>query len=404
VARPASTITREIGAGVWSQRGAPAVAELGEPAAEAGIGRLIGDRPARWWTLAGVWLAVAFSIGLGLFVNLRAQGRDVALVDALMAMVPHYLFWVLVSPALYAALHRTIAGRHRLLALSLLVAWSAIALLGSTAMSFLSYVLRHDLSPTFGQLVAVYVAPPVGPAFWVMNFSILALALVALGGVRNLRLRDLALWTAAQTELKGARLEAQLAEARLKALQAQINPHFMLNSLNAIAGLVQLDERARAADAIGRLADLFKTALRLGRDLTVTLGDEIDFLEGYLKLCELRFGARLSSELSVPLALREMRVPALIVQPLVENAIRHGMESPTPLHIDIRAYAQSAALVIEVEDDGRGVAVTEAQPAGHGLANVRERLRLCFGDAAELTLAARAPRGTRARIVIHSVS
>ena len=89
--------------------------------------------------------------------------------------------------------------------------------------------------------------------------------------MRSHRLRVQALWDAAQTELHGARLEAQLAEARLLALQAQINPHFLLNSLNAIASLVQNGERERAFDAIGRLGELLRMALRGGRDLNVTL-------------------------------------------------------------------------------------------------------------------------------------
>ncbi len=91
-----------------------------------------------------------------------------------MAMIPHFSFWVLVSPALYRALHRTIEGADRLLWVSMLFGWSAIALTGSTAMSFFSYVIRHDLQPTFRQLVEIYFLPPAGPAFWAMNFSILA--------------------------------------------------------------------------------------------------------------------------------------------------------------------------------------------------------------------------------------
>ncbi len=202
----------------------------------------------------------------------------------------------------------------------MLFGWSAIALAGSTAMSFFSYVIRHDLAPTFRQLVEIYFLPPAGPAFWAMNFSTLVVALVAFGAIRTVRLRDQALWNAAQTELRGARLEAQLAEARLQALQAQINPHFLLNSLNAIASLVQIGERERASDAIGRLGDLLAIALRNGRDLNVTFGEELDFLHSYLKLCKLRFDANFRYSVSVPDSLRTRRVPALIVQPLIENS------------------------------------------------------------------------------------
>lgn len=380
----------------------PAPPAPGAPANGFDVERLIGDQPNRWWALAAIWLGVAFSVGFGLYVNYQAQGRTVAFGSALMAMIPHYFFWVLMSPAIYRALHKTIEGRRRALWFSTLLGWSAVALAGSTAMSYLSYTMRRGLLPTFDQFVDIYVLPPVGPAFWAMNFSILLLALAAFAAVRGRRLRDQTLWNAAQTELRGARLEAQLAEARLQALQAQINPHFLMNSLNSIAGLVQVGERDRAYDAIGQLGELLRIALRNGSDMRVTLGDEMDFLQRYLNLCELRFDSRFQYCISVPESLRVRRVPALIVQPLIENAIRHGMQGQQTLHVDIRAYERDAAIVIEVEDDGRGIAagIAEALPPGHGLANVAERLRLFFGSGAVLQLEPLGPHGTRARIII----
>ncbi len=391
-----------LDAGNGARLTAAALEDAPTPPRGTDVEHLIGEYPSRWWTLAGIWLAVAFSVGFGLFVNYEAQGREGQFASSLMAMIPHYFFWVLVSPPIYRALHRSIEGGNRALWVSTLIAWSHVALAGSTAMSYTSYIIRHDLEPTFDRLIDIYVLPPAGPAFWAMNFSILALALAAFAAIRSLRLRDQALWNAAQTELRGARLEAQLAEARLQTLQAQINPHFLLNSLNAIASLVQIGERNRAFDAIGRLGELLQMALRHGREFEVALGEELDFLERYLELCKLRFEARFRYSVSVPETLRARRVPALIVQPLIENAIRHGMDSSRPLNVDVRAYAQNSAIVIEVEDDGRGISADRAAslPAGHGLANVRERLRLCFGDASDLRLEPRQPHGTRARIVI----
>ena len=97
--------------------------------------RLIGDRPSRWISLAGMWLAMAFSVAFGLYVNLEAQGIEGGFLNTLMAMIPHYFFWVLVSPPLYRSLHRTIEGPGRMLWASMLLAWSGIALAGSTAAS-----------------------------------------------------------------------------------------------------------------------------------------------------------------------------------------------------------------------------------------------------------------------------
>jgi len=362
--------------------------------------RLVGARTSRWWVLAGSWFAVALSVALGLYVNYEAQGLEIGFGTVLMAMIPHYCVWVLVSPPLYRALHRTLSRPGRLLGGSMLVAWSGIALAGSTAMSYFSYVVRHDLQPTFARLFDVYFLPPTGPAFWAMNFSILATALTAFAAVRSHRLRLQALWGAAQSELRHARLEAQLAETRLAALQAQINPHFLLNSLNAIASLVQVGERERAFDAIGRVGELLRMALRGGRDLTVSLAEEVEFLRSYLKLCELRFESKFTWCLSMPESLGARRVPALIVQPLIENCIKHAMDGDRPLHVDVRVYQRGTGLVIEVEDDGRGFAPAPGAARGHGLANVAERLRLGFEPAARLSLEPRAPRGTLARIVI----
>jgi hypothetical protein len=363
---------------------------------------LIGERLSRWWILAGAWLAMAFSVAFGLYVNYEAQGLEVTFAGTLMAMVPHYFFWVLVSPPLYRSLHRTMQGPRRALWGSTLLAWSAIALGGSTAMSYSSYVIRHDLTPSLERLFDVYFLPPAGPAYWAMNFSILAIALTAFAAVRIHRLRLQALWDAAQTELRGARLEAQLADARLLALQAQINPHFLLNTLNAIAGLVQVGERDRAFDALGRLGALLRMATRSGQGPDIPLSEEADFLESYLKLCKLRFDSQFNFIVSMPESLAARRVPALLVQPLIENSIRHGMESMRTLHVAVRIYLKERDLVIEVEDDGRGVAPDQGDrlPPGHGLANVAERLRICFGDAGRITVQPRTLRGTLARIVL----
>lgn len=383
------------------------VARKVEPASTAAaptsidVESLIGTVPARWWALSGSWLAVAFSVGFGLYVNFEAQGRETSLLSALMATLPHYLVWALTTPALYRSLHKAIEGERRWLWLARLAGWSIVALAGSTAMSFMSYVVRHNLEAGFDAFIKLYVLPPVGPAFHAMNLSILALALVACATVRALRLRDRHQWEAAQAELRGARLEAQLADARLETLQAQIHPHFVLNSLNAIGGLVQAGERDRAFDAIGKLGELLQLALRNGGGINLTLGEEMDFLDRYLKLCELRFDSRFRYCISVPDALRSRAMPALIVQPLIENAVRHGMQLHKPLMVDVRAYERDGALVIEVEDDGRGISPESARTLvrGHGLANIAERLRLFYGGTSELKLAALPSGGTLARIV-----
>ncbi len=363
------------------------------------VERLIAGQHWRWLPLSGAWIALAFLIAYGIFVSNTGQGLDPSLGRNLYATIPHFIAWTLVSPAIYRALYEVVAGPRRLLAATLLAAWGAIALGASTVFCYLGVCLRDGAMPDAIGLMG-FVAPPFGTAYQSMNFSILLLALAAFGMVLGIRLRARAQWDAVQSELRGAQLEAQLTESRFQALQAQINPHFLLNSLNAIASLVLKGERDRAFDAIGGLGELLQSALRNGNAPDHSLGDEVDFLERYLKVCEVRFDSRFRYRLSVPESLRALRVPALIVQPLIENAIRHGMHPTRPLTVDIRAYEQDSTIVIEVEDDGTGIAPDKAAlPRGHGLANVSERLRIYFGEGSSLCLEPRKPHGTRARII-----
>jgi len=374
-------------------------AEGGQPPAPV-AGRLIAGEYWRWMPLSGAWMTLAFLITFGIYVSNTGQGLNLGLARGLYATIPHFAAWTLVSPALYRALYQVIAGPRRGIAVGMLVAWAAIAIGSSTVFCYLGVALRDGNMPSAAGLMG-FVVTPFGSAYQSMNFSILLLALAAFGIVLGIRLRARAQWDAARLELHGARLEAQLTEARLQALQAQINPHFLLNSLNAIANLVLKGERERAFDALGGLGELLQTALRNGKAADISLGDEVDFLERYLKLCELRFGPRFQHRMSVPESLRGQRVPALIIQPLIENSIRHGIQAPNRLTVDIRVYELGSSIVIDVEDDGCGIAPERATalPAGHGLANVSERLRLFFGDGAALQLERREPRGTRARIV-----
>ncbi len=365
------------------------------------VDRLIAGQYRRWIPLIAAWLAIAFSVGFGLFVNFRAQGRDVGFISAMMAMIPHYLVWALASPAIYRALHKTIDGVNRVFWLTMLLGWSVAASVGSTAASYLSYTIRHELPFSMDVLIDIYILPPVGPAFHAMNLSILALALAAFAAVRGLRLRDQALWEAARAQLRHAELETQVIEARLRSLQAQINPHFLLNCLNSIAGLVRLEERERAFDAIGELGELLRTALIASNDRQGTLGDELAFVTRYLKLCELRFESRVSWVISIPEALRQRRVPALIVQPLLENAIKHGIEAERSMRIEIRGYVEGQNFVVEVSDDGRGLdaRIAAAPPSGHGLSNIAERMRLYYGGRGSMKIESRLPRGTNVRLI-----
>ena len=363
------------------------------------VERLIAGQYRRWLPVAGLWFAFAFLIAFGIVVNNAVRGGPANLPWALYATVPHFLAWALVSPTLYRALYEVVDGSQRWLAAAMLGAWGAVAIGASTVFCYLGVALRERMLPSAAGLIDGFVAPPLGPPYQAMNLSILVCALAAFSVLLAFRLRARAEWTAAQTALRDARMEAQLAESRLQALQARMNPHFLLNSLNAIAGFVQAGRRDEAFDTVARLGTLLRKVLSHGESPDVSLGEELDFAVSYMELLKMRFGDAFRFSVSVPDVLRDRRVPALVVQPLIENAVRHGMEPKRALTVEVLAYARGEDTVVEVADDGLGVAgdAPTLRP-GHGLANVAERLRIVFGEHGRLLVEPREPRGTRARL------
>jgi signal transduction histidine kinase len=185
---------------------------------------------------------------------------------------------------------------------------------------------------------------------------------------------------------RASELEKRLAQAKLQALQMQLNPHFLFNTLNAIASLMHKDVKA-ADRMITRLADLLRYALESTDAHEVPLRQELAFLERYLEIEKTRFGSRLAVRLEIQPEALEALVPNLILQPLVENAIRHGVEPRSkPGVIELRAYRDDGRLHLEVRDNGPGLPPEPPARAGIGLANTRARLEHLYGDAHDLTL------------------
>lgn len=202
-----------------------------------------------------------------------------------------------------------------------------------------------------------------------------------------------------EQEAQSARLSAQLAEARLGALRMQLNPHFLFNSLNAIGVLVRDDNTAAASRMIELLGELLHSVLQVDARHEVPLAEELQFLEQYLAIEQVRFSDRLQVRWSIDDGVRTLRVPGFILQPLVENALRHGIAKRSDAGtIEISAYRDGDTLVLRVRDDGPGLALDGDGAKGVGLANIRERLRTLYGDEASLSLAYTASEGTVATI------
>ena len=185
-------------------------------------------------------------------------------------------------------------------------------------------------------------------------------------------------------EIRAAQLEASLATARLDALKLQLQPHFLFNTLHSIGGLVRQSRSREAVEVIAGLSDLLRYSLDHAHEQLVTLDRELAILDRYLAIQKIRFPDRLAVTIDVPDELRRAQVPAMILQPLAENAVRHGIEPSTgPGTIDVRARRAGNRIAIEIVNTGPKLREGES---GIGLANTRARLTQLYGANHALVL------------------
>ena len=191
------------------------------------------------------------------------------------------------------------------------------------------------------------------------------------------------------TEVKQRRLnevesEKREVEAHLRMLQAQIEPHFLFNTLANVSSLIEVDA-AQARRLLDRLNDWLRVALARTRSETATVDDELVLLENYLKILAMRFGPRLRWHIDATKEVRAMKFPPMLLQPLVENAIRHGIEPKLGGgQLNILARLEQGRLHLQVDDNGVGLG--DQASGGAGLENVRARLQALYGGSATLTL------------------
>ncbi len=215
-----------------------------------------------------------------------------------------------------------------------------------------------------------------------------AVVLIILFAVREFQVRRAG-------ELRAAEMAAELSEARLRHLTTQVEPHFLFNSLNAISN--RMHEDVAAADRmISQLGDLLRAAYETDSDVLVPLERELGWLRGYTGMMAERFRGQLAFEVEVEPGLETVRVPRLLLQPLVENALKHGLgEGRGRLHVDVRRDGR--CLRYTVSDDGAGLTGPPIAP-GTGLSNISRRLELLFPGDHTFDLAARTPRGVVATV------
>lgn len=201
------------------------------------------------------------------------------------------------------------------------------------------------------------------------------------------------------SEEKLQRLETEKAamEAELRLVQSQMEPHFLFNTLANVRSLIDSDPR-KAGTMVDSFVAFLRSSLRTSRERTITLAQEMDVVRSYLDLFVIRMGDRLRYRIDLPEALRRVPIPPLLVQPLVENAIKHGLErSVRGGEVEVRCLRDDGAVRIVVADSGRGMQ-EQGGPAGVGLENVRRRLAIMYGEGARLTMEENSPTGVRATI------
>jgi two-component sensor histidine kinase len=315
--------------------------------------------------IVGLWTIPTLLSTLETVMFARMAGRPIPVWRAFLAEAPQWYGWAALTPVI-VALGARFPLRAPLKARNVAVHASAslaCSLLVAVAAAAVNMVLRP--SPlSFAAATRSWFLSGL-PATTLAYFAIIILAYAVTNAAR-LRER-----------------ETQLREAQLGALRMQLQPHFLFNSLNAIMALVRDRETTQAVRALSLLGDVLRTAVNAGDSHTTTLAEELEFVSRYLEIERVRFGDRLRVTVDVPHELRAVPVPTFVLQPFVENALKHGMlRDRGGNEIAISARDGTGTLTLTVRDDGRGLA--DGPHDGVGIANARARLEYLYGADASL--------------------
>jgi signal transduction histidine kinase len=355
--------------------------------------------------ILGGWTLVAVLFAAHNYLSNAAEGRPITLLQAAWWSAAEWYTWALLTPLVIWLIRRMPAGeRPRLRTVAILAAAglgvAALQVALEHGADHLVVLLTGDPSVSVGvwlsdgvrdtALDLAYLVPrKIGFSF--ITFCALVIVVLAADYYRLYRDR----------ELRTARLEGALARAQLRALQAQLQPHFLFNTLNTIASLIPEDPTA-AEELVESLGDLLRAALRDGGRDEISLRQEIELLDQYLRIQERRFHDRLRIERVFAPDLGDTLLPPLILQPLVENAIRHGVAArPVGGTVTVRTERSDESLLLTVEDDGPGFGPErDAASSGVGLANTRARLEQLYGAKAALKTGNRAGGGAYVSVTL----
>ena len=350
------------------------------------------SQPCRWIWIASIWSGFGLIAAMQTVFVMRSEGMHHAWVRLFVTEACSFLPWALATDPVMRLGRRFPPVKLKPLKTWLvhLASCTAIGLLCAAWMMWLDALLNPYAS-----------AAPAGPSVhqWldrfyngVLSSLVLYATVVAVSYALDSRSR------LAYQQTETARLNEQLSKAQLDALRRQVEPHFLFNTLNAIAGLIRERRNDAAVSMIAGLSDFLRRVLQDSTRQQVPLGEEVEFAQKYLDIQKVRFVERLQFSVDVPRELLLAQVPTLILQLMVENAIKHGIaQRAQGGSIRIAASRSNGQLTVSVYNDGPPV-VWEKMRSGIGISNMRTRLQSLYGDAFDLSMQNQDPGGVEVTV------
>ena len=342
------------------------------------------------WQVAAVWMIPALLSTAETVIFAAQSGHPIAVWRAFVGEAPQWFGWALLTPSIIALAERFPMQRPLRPGVVLVhvVASLSAGLLLAVADALVNAWVRPSSTGLLSNTRSWFLGSL--PATTLVYFAIV-IAGYAWRSAARLRERD----------REAAELEAALRRAQLGALRMQLQPHFLFNSLNAVMALVRDRDTARALGALALLGDVLRATMNAGDANEATLASELDFVRQYLRIEQMRFGDRLTVTFDTDAAPVDAMVPVFILQPFVENALKHGVLHGRERNaIAIGAEVEGGSLRLSVRDDGRGLHPL-GNGAGVGIANARRRLEHLYGTRATLAVnPGAAGRGVDVTIVI----
>ena len=354
-----------------------------------------------WMIVSAAWIIPAVFAVINRIAQAKLQGWEPATVRELLFEFGDWLLYAFLTPGVFAISRRWPLARphlvrrillHLLMSLMFCVAWATCGqILRLILVRLFAPELYHSaMQAGMGQFWRQVGVEWLSWIFITLPFGV-AVYLCVVGIEHATRY----FVEARDREVQVARLSEQLASARFAALQSQLNPHFLFNTLNTITVLVRDNDRAGAVSIVEHLSEMLRRTLTRHGANEVTLGEELDLVRQYVAIEQARFSDRLRPEFAISDSLLQAAVPSFSLQHLVENAIRHGIaKHPDAGLLAVNAERSDDTLVITVTNDGVSIDPATPIPPGHGTANTRERLRALYGDRASLEIVPRPEGGT----------